>query len=71
VHTAPAFPVQVDLDSDASVAVSFDATDNQLDTAVYDAICNAGSVVISGAFDDSLRGAPSLVTSAIIAPSGC
>jgi hypothetical protein len=71
VHTAPSFPVTVEVDGDVPIAVSFDAQDNQLETATYDAICAAGSVVITGAFDDSLRGATSLIGSQVITPSGC
>jgi hypothetical protein len=71
VVTAPAFPVRVELDSDVVVTVSFSAQDNQLQTATYDAICGAGSVVISGAFEDSLRGTTSTMASGAITPGGC
>jgi hypothetical protein len=71
VVTAPAFPVAVPVDSDVVVGVSFSAQDNQLPTATYDAICQAGSVLISGAFEDSLRGTTSTMASSPITPAGC
>jgi hypothetical protein len=71
VTTAPAFPVTVNVDSDVQVAVGFAAEDNQVETTVYDQICAAGKVGITGAFDDSLRGAATVLLSPLITPSGC
>lgn len=64
-------PVSVPVDSDVNVSLGFDAQDNLLETATYDALCGAATIVIRVALDDSLRGGTTTVASAPFAPAGC
>jgi hypothetical protein len=71
VATAPTFPVTVPVDGDVFVAVTFVEQDNLLEASAYGELCAAGSVVISAALDDALRGGTISVVSEPFAPSGC
>ena len=71
VETAPTFPVTVPVDGDVFVTVTFAEQDNLLEASAYDELCAVGSVVISAALDDALRGGTISVVSEPFALSGC
>ena len=65
------FPVTVDQDSDVTAHFMFDSGKNPLDTNVKDQLCGAGSVVVKGVIEDSLKGSSTPVISDPVKPSGC
>lgn len=69
--TEPASPIRVDVDSTVEVAVTFDTGADPIPSDVGDAICAAGSVVVSGTIQDSLEDAPTPVVSEAFAVAGC
>ena len=71
ITATPSFPVEVGLDSDVVVQISFGTGDGLLPAATYDEVCNAGELVISGAIQDSLQEASTTVVSSPFLPDGC
>ena len=66
------FPVTVAQDSTRNITVRFTAEDNQLPTAVADAVCPGGAVRFRAILEDSLRGG-SFEASSVepVAVAGC
>ncbi len=71
ISSVPSFPVDVGIDSDVVVQVSFGTGDGLLPADSYDEICAAGELVISGAIQDSLQDASTTVVSSPFLPDGC
>ena len=71
VTTSPSFPVNLPIDSTIDVGVGFAAADNLLEPAAYDTLCGAGTVTVSVALDDSLRGGTTTAVSSPFALAGC
>jgi hypothetical protein len=69
--TTPSLPVEVGIDSDVLVGVTFGTGDGLLPVATYDEICAAGELVISGAVQDSLQDGSTPVVSSPFLPDGC
>lgn len=71
IAASPSFPVEVGLDSDVLVQITFGTGDGLLPAASYGEICGAGELVISGAIQDSLQEASTTAVSSPFLPDGC
>ena len=69
--SAPSMPLTVGLDEDVEVRFSLAASDNLIDEATVNALCEPGSMTFSIGIDDSLRGGGVSATSGVFSPSGC
>lgn len=71
VSTTPGFPLEVPVDGDVAVQVTFAPDDNLLEPTALDGLCAPAGARVVGVFDDALRGGSVSVASEAILFVGC